>query len=282
MFGVLSIFFTYLSSALGGITFFHSPGAIRRIIYLAITFTPSLYFMLTQSAKLVIFYSIGFYLASTMLRKIYLNALDLFNLSVVLKSIMYVLILFPLLAVSFISRENFSDLGDTSTGLLFSIKSYALGQTYAFSDYFSFYFGADSQSRYVHDLGTYGQYTFTSLFTLFGYNKYLPPGTYLDGYFYKNIFATNIFTIFRGLINDFGIIGSIAFMYISGLIAHSFFYLLLMAKKSWIASGMFIITVVYIEGTYLLSVFMARFMYLLFVGIVIVFWINEKYSKRLS
>lgn len=280
IYGILSIFFTYLTTTLGGLAFYQHPNRLKQILYTIITFIPSLYFMLTQSAKLVIFYSIGFYLASLLLRKIYSNTLELFNWAIFLKGVIGILVLLPLLAISFISRENFYKLGSTSSGLLFSIKSYALGQTYAFSDYLSFYFGMDSQSRYTHDLNTFGQYTFTSLFTLFGYKKYFPPGTYPDGYFYKNLFATNIFTIFRGLINDFGVIGSIIFMFISGLVSHTFFYRLLTAKKSWSASAVFIIMVVYIEGTYLLSVFMARFMYLLIVGLILIFWINDKYKNR--
>jgi oligosaccharide repeat unit polymerase len=283
LWGVLSIFFTYATPILGGLIYQQQQKSIKKWTVMFIAFIPSLYYMVSQSAKLIVFYSIGFYYASVLLKKIYMNKLDLFNRSLVLKMIGYSLLLLPLVSISFLSRQGFSKFESTKdlvNIISYSGNSYALGELYAFSDFFSNYLGVNSQLTYIHDYNSYGYYTFTSIMNVLIGNKYFPPGTYEDGYYYKELFATNIYTIFRGLIYDFGSIGTICFMFVSGLVAHAFFYRLLKSRSSWVACSVFIITIIFIQGTYLASIFMARFIYLLLVVFVCIFWINNKYCKN--
>lgn len=282
--GILSIFFTYLTPTLGGLVFRPYIKSTHKMLHYLISFFPSIYYMLTQSQKLVLFFSIGFFGASILLKKIYANEFKLFSLHSSIKILKILLITLPLILISFSTRQGFSNGLSTQeilTGTFFSLKSYVLAQIYAFSDYFSSVLGMGSKNVYINDFGAYGYYTFKSIFDFFGGNKYFPPGTFFDGYYYKNEMATNIYTIFRGLINDFGIIGTIFFMYLSGLIVHALFYHLLTTKKSWMACGNFIIIIVYIQGTVLFSIFTARYMYLLLLAFVFIFWINDK-SKRIN
>lgn len=276
--GVLSIFFTYATPILGGSLSHQNRGRLSKLVIILLSFAPSVYFMITQSAKLVLFFSTGFFLAGLLLTKIYANELGLFNKSQIFKILSLALFTLPLVSVSFLSRGGnaaYEDFGGLYDVILFSIKSYFFGQLYAFSDFFSFYLGLPSESKYIHDFDSYGYYTFKSIFDTFGGQKYFPPGTFPDGYYHKEELATNIFTIFRGLIYDFGSVGVLGFMFIAGLVAHYFFFRLLTIRNAWLSCSVFIIGVVFIQGTYLFSIFMARYMYLLLVAFALIFWLNS-------
>lgn len=280
IYGILSVFLTYLSPILGGLVSHGIPNRIKKLAFIAISFFPPLYFMVLQSAKLAIFYSAGLFIASLLLRKIQSNNFKLFNIKIILTAIASILVLAPFLLFSFATRNDHTRLADIVNASLHSVQSYAFAQIYAFSDYFSFYLSPESSVlKYQHDLNSYGSYTFTSIYNLFGHPKSFPMGTYYDYYYYKDLLSTNIFTIFRALINDFGPIGTIIFMFGSGLIIHFFYYRMLI-KNSRIANAVFIITVVYIEGTYLASIFMARYMYLLLAALFFIFWLNDKYEEK--
>lgn len=279
IYGILGIFFTYLTPLIGGLLTVSCPEVNKKIKYLVITFVPVLYFMLAQSSKIVMFYSIGFYLAAFLLGKIHSNSLHLFNRKFFLNSVIIFLSLFPIIFFSVLSRPTTLESVNPENRILYTVKSYTLAQLYAFSDFFSSYLGQSSLTKYVNDFNSHGAYTFTSLLNLFGFKKLFPPGTYYDSYAYENIIGTNIFTIFRGLINDFGAVGTIVFMFISGLIAHAFFFRLLTKRNSAVASAVFIVMIVYIQGTYLASVFMARYMYLLLLSFAVIYWINDRYYK---
>lgn len=280
IYGVLSVFFTHLSPALGGLVSYSLSNRTKKMMVMAISFLPPLYFMLLQSTKLVLFYSVGLYIATFLLRKIQDNDLKLFNIKATLLVIISILILTPFLLFSFSTRNNYTNLNDIINASLHSVQSYAFAQIYAFSDYFSFYLSPDSSaSKYQHDFNSFGSYTFTSIRNLFGSPKVFPMGTYYDYYKYNNQLTTNIYTIFRGLINDFGFFGTVLFMFISGLISHAFYYQMLI-KNSRLAKAIFVVTVVYIEGSYLASIFMARYMSLIIIALFFIFWANDKYEEK--
>jgi oligosaccharide repeat unit polymerase len=280
--GILGIFFTYATSILGGLVSPEHQKRIKKWAFSFVTFAPTVYVMLTQSSKLVAFYSIGGYLGAILLKKIYLNEFYLFNWRSLLRSVGFVLLMLPLLSISILSRNNYYLLegSERLNILLFSINSYAFGQVYAFSDFFSYYIGARSQLTYINDLNSYGYWTFKSIFDMVGGDKYFPPTFFYDSYYHKEVVSTNIFTIFRSLINDFGAFGTICFMFVIGLITHALFYRLLVSRKAWAACSAFIVVVVFIFGTYLLSIFVARWSILLFVAFTIIFWINHKYCRK--
>jgi oligosaccharide repeat unit polymerase len=277
--GTLSIFFTYSSAALGGLSFGPSRKGTRRWPSLLAAFTPSLYFMLIQSAKLVLFYSLAFYIAGILLRKVQANRLDLGGWPLVRRALVFAVVVFPLLVLSFMSRFYALDLGGAGELLdilMFSLNSYAFGQVYAFSDFFTYYVGARSELAYVHDFNAYGYYTFKSVMDALGGDKYFPPEWFQDFYFHEEIVSTNIFTLFRGLIYDFGGVGALLAMFAMGLVAHAFYHRLLTARRAWVASSAFMVTVVFIQGSYLLSLFVARFAILLLVAFALLFWVNDR------
>lgn len=96
--------------------------------------------------------------------------------------------------------------------LCYSFRSYALGSVYAFSDWLKWYVGYQENTLYIKQNNTLG------LLTFWGLAKYLPtayqmPVGYYSEYFeVQGVVRTNIYTVFRGLIIDFGLLGSLIFL----------------------------------------------------------------------
>lgn len=188
----------------------------------------------------------------------------------------------PLVSISILQREVFLDFGNLKTfeRLFTLLLSYTCGQIYAFSDFFSNYLGFKTEINYIHTYNSYGLFTFRSISDLIRTAHPFPVGIFEDSFSYSNGIATNIFTIFRGLIYDFGLVGTICFMFIFGLVIHAFFYRLLFFRNSFLACASFIITVVFIQFSYLMSLFMARYAFLILGGLFIILWANNKYCKK--
>jgi len=280
--GTASICFTYMAPILGGFVSYAKKTPAKRILYLSISMAPALYFMVTQSAKLAILTAIALFLASTLLMKIYSGKLNLVKTSDIYKIILLLLILFPLLLISFLSREGYSGVGDSKETLrllIYAISSYIFGQIYAFSDFLSFYLGMESIEVYKNDFYSLGYYSFKSIFDYFGGTKFFPPGYYHESFYYSDVFETNIFTLFRALIYDFGGAGAIMFMFVLGLFVHALFYRLLVRRYSWMACAVFIVTLVFIQMSYLSSIFVARYMYLIGVALFLILFINQRVTK---
>jgi len=85
---------------------------------------------------------------------------------------------------------------------------------FAFSDWFEHHvFDKPSSVTYSDPPGrTWGYWTFMVFGRIIHPEYELPPG-YFDEYIeIGSVLQTNIFTMFRGLIYDFGLVGSLAFM----------------------------------------------------------------------
>jgi oligosaccharide repeat unit polymerase len=283
--GVVSSFSTYGAALLGGLVFERPKRLLGRMGLLFLAIAPSVYYMLIQSTKLILFYSMGFFISSILLRKIYRNRLKIINLYSALRIGLLAIVLIPFLGIAFVSRDGYHVLiGSDSlkAKLTSTISSYAFAEVYAFADFFAYYRGAPSESIYINDPYSNGYYTFKPVFDALGGTKYFPPGTFVDNYSHKESIATNIFTIFRGLINDYGAIGTILFMFIAGIVVHFFYKELLERKDSWVGCGAFAITIVFIQGSYLFSIFTSRIMFLMFVSFILILWINERQWKKMQ
>jgi oligosaccharide repeat unit polymerase len=279
-----AMFFTYSSAILGGLVYRYKKNYVKKIITLMLAFSPAIYFAITQSSKLVLFHSIGFYIGAMLLMKIKSNNLRIFEEVKLIKISFVALFLISIISFSILSRDRnyigVDGLGDV-VGTVFPVLiNYALGELYAFSDFFSYHLGMSSETaEYANDYYNFGYYTFKGVFDTFGGTKVWPSMYYTEAYSYKDIVATNIFTIFRGLIYDFGTIGTVFVMFVVGWISHGLFYVLLVARNSPISNSFFIVLIVFIQISYLLSIFTARYALLIFVVFCFVFFLNDKLNK---
>lgn len=260
--GILSTMFTYLCPVLAGLRSLYPRGKRFFVISLA----PSLLIMVTQSSKLVFLVSLCFYVASALIAKIYAKQMGLPKVSGLPKLIFGTALLVFLILISFVSRLGDFDLesiGAITEPLLFSIISYTMGQIYAFADFFSFTVGQASASYFKDEFFSYGAYTFASIFDMFGYGKEFPPGMYEESGWYREVFETNVFTFFRGLIYDFGVAGSLFFIFVLGIFVHIMTLHILAKTHAWLALSTFLAVIVFIFMGYLFSVFVARYVFLI-------------------
>ena len=211
LFSQLSYVLCYAGVALGGLIY---PQLKKnKITLLLFAFVPPLFLMLTQSAKGSFFLALFLFYGGIIVNKIFKNETKIFDTNTLKYIFKIILIILPLVIISFITRgfdEN-SDLSFLIERLIFSLSSYSFGHLYAFSDWFSFYIHQKSSINYVGEDQSYGFYTFMSIFKLFGSQKVIPLGTYDDYYVYKELFQTNIYSAYRGVIQDFTILGSLFF-----------------------------------------------------------------------
>lgn len=114
---------------------------------------------------------------------------------------------------------------------IISFKSYLFGGIAGFTSYLN---------NYSFDELGWGRFTFSSLYDLLGIHKN-QMGIYTDYLRISSIdidLDTNIFTAFRQLMDDFGVLGTLFFMFFLGAISHYFFR---KAVKGDIASISFLI-----------------------------------------
>lgn len=284
--GTLSIFFTYFSTLLGGIVSYFKKTPAKKFLYFLIAITPSLFVMLTQSTKLIFLVGLILFLASTILMKIISSNHSMFNLYGGLKILAIGLLIVPLILIAFASREGYSHFdtfGEALDLILPAINSYLFGSLYAFSDFFAYYLGMHSSSIYTIEYYNLGYYSFKSIFDSFGGTKFFPPEFYSDNYDYNGGLSTNIFTFFRGLIQDFGIIGSLLFMYFFGFLFHYSFYRLLINKNVWLGCSLFIIFFGFMGLSFLSSIFTARYIFLICISFYLILTINSLlFSKKIE
>ena len=175
------------------------------------------------------------------------------------------------------SREGYNEL---QLDLYIStISSYLFGSLYAFADFFMFHIGMPSSSIYIEEPLTFGYYSFKPLFDLLGGAKVFPPGYYQDFYDYKGFITTNLFTYHRGIIQDFGLFGSFIFTFFAGFFVHLSYYVMLTFKRPFFSISFFIIFCVFSGMSFIMSIFTARNIIMVLIGLYIILFLNSVFLR---
>lgn len=282
LYGTLATLFTYTTPILCGLMFNTANKTSRNVLLVAVAFIPGVFTMVSQSSKLVFLISLCFFLGSFLLYRLHSNQSRLFTVKIFLNFWWFCLFFTPFVLFSVLSREGYSDLGPTAVidNITYAFNSYLLGQIYAFSDFLSYYLGMPSKSSFFIDSYSYGAYTFYSILNTFGYTKEFMPGMYAETGYLQGVFETNIFTIFRGVINDFGLVGSFSLFGFLGLLVNYSFYKMLCRSDSIFLGLVFIGVFVAICMSYLFSVFLARYMYSTILLAFILLKINKYWCRN--
>lgn len=157
--------------------------------------------------------------------------------------------LFLLILFAFISR------GVSIADLYSYFVSYSSGHIFAFNDWFSYFLGGQHlYARYDELSLPFGYYTFQGIYNLVGYPSMTVMGIYGE-YFTDGFLTTNIYTIFRGLLYDFGFAGTLVFFFIFGWLM-SVGYLLL-CKYGWSVLGItsWYLFSLFVYSSYIISTF---------------------------
>ncbi len=258
IFGQLNLVLSYIAVTTGGlISGGTTPGwGSRGIVFFA--FLPSIGVMIFQSAKGLFFLSVALFFGGVLVARIYDNNLYLINKRTIKNVILSSFIIVPAVVISFLSRglHSSNDIDLIMHRLLRYLVSYAFGSIYAFSDWFSSYIGSGSAFCYRNENISYGFYTFMSIFKSIGIKKTIPPGVFDHFFTYKDLLVTNIYTVFRGLILDFGIFGSFVYIFIVGSFLHASFFVMLHKKNPLFSVAIYVFMIGYIYMTYLISMLM--------------------------
>lgn len=268
-FGPLSLGFAYLAVLVGGLIFGSTKNSARKK-WVLLAFFPSIVIMVTQSAKGSFFGSIFYFLGGILVTSLQANNLALFKFSsikVVIKVGLFSMILF---IFSLLSR-GLQDVKDVSTfleKLRFLLATYFLAHLYNFSEWLTDYWEGFTLSKFDISHYYYGFYTFTSIYRFFGYQKITPDAVYDEYNTIHDSMESNIYTIFRGMIMDFGILGSILFMFLLGFFFHFCFYVFLNRRKPIISTAIVIFMLVAFYYSFIISVLtwnIVPFVFILFI-----------------
>jgi oligosaccharide repeat unit polymerase len=231
VFGPISLLFSNIAVIIGGLIFGSvSAFGHKKILF---AFLPSIIILLTQSSKGLFFQSVFLFLGGILIAKVYSNKLKILSFGIISKITLIILGLLILLSISFLSRglEDVQDITILLSSLRSMFATYFFAHIYGFSDWFSAYIGGKTSMNYDTSHYYFGFYTLTAFFRMFGTDMVTSPGVYDEYYVYKDLLESNIYTIFRGMIMDFGLLGSFVFMLVNGYLMNMVFYIFLRKKR---------------------------------------------------
>jgi len=228
--GILS---NYLAILIAGLLFASAPRVGFKFIILIFAFVPSLLFMLLYGDKGTLFLCIALFYGSMVSVSVARGQPKLLTKRMA-KTLVVIL---PILIVAVISALYARGMRTDDPALLqfrlsFSVRSYSLGHLYTYSDWFSSYLGHWSAQRYVEMPTPTGYLSLLSFMNGFGISSYMPEGFFDEYLIYPELFQSNIYTMFRGVIQDFGLYGGLIFSLLTGLVNGSIYFLMLQFPRS--------------------------------------------------
>jgi oligosaccharide repeat unit polymerase len=282
IFNPLSIVFAYLGVILGGLLFPLAPTRKGRWLIIVLSFLPSILVAVTQSAKGFLFLSVAFFYAGILVYRVSVGKFCLIEKGSIRSLALSGLTLVSIVTISFLTRglytiQNGDELLDT---LLRNFASYSCSHIYAFSDWFSFVIGRHSELVYSREGAAHGFYTFAALFKLMGSSRVLPMGGFDDFYSHGDIQPGNIFTMFRGLIQDFGLVGTVLFLLVMSFLLHWAFHSMLLKRRPVFTVTVFIFMVGYFYLSFAISFLIWNTIYAAFVLTWMVLQVNKLILQR--
>lgn len=247
----------YYCSAFGGLILLSYKSFYKKFAIITGALFPSLFVMMSQSARGMLFLCAAIFYAGILIARFQQNIFSLFSKRALPALIFGLLLVIPLVTVSFIARGVSSGAGQSMFDALAPYwASYTSGHLFAFSDWFGNYTGQPSMQFYDDPGMTGGFYTFMSIFRIFGDDRPIPPGVYGEYIYIPPYIATNIYTIFRGMIHDYGITGSLIFLMVVSYLFHMAYKAILLSAKPAMSSAVFIFTIAFIYQSFGVSAFM--------------------------
>lgn len=279
----LSNLASYMAASTGGFIYRMKHSKKRQAYVLILSFTPSLFVMLTQSARGMLFLAMSLFAAAQVVTHLANPGANLIRRGLLARLMGGVLVIVPCIVVSFIAKGLY-DVQDTAyvgDRLLHAFTSYVSGHLYAFADWFTYYIGGNPINLYVETPDrANGFYTFMALFKLLGNKTEVPPGVFEEYFTYGGYVTSNIYTMFRGLILDFGLIGSVIFMFVSGLVLNACFYWLLVARGTVVWVATYVCAMGYYYTSFIISIMIWNSIFVTFVALCLLLWIDEYLSGR--
>lgn len=255
--GSLATLLIYPTVAVGGSLFFFARNGMSKFLYVVVSFLPTLFVLLVQNAKGIVFVSFFIFWGAILTVKIYSGDNRLFGRGFALKMFVVTSVIVPLILLSFMSR-GISELQDISlivNQLYIFAVSYSSGHLYAFSAWFDDRYFPQGISEYRQEYLQMGFYTFMSVFQALGDQRPLPIGIYDEFFEVPDVMATNVYTIFRGLISDFGIVGSLFYGLFVSSVIFFFYRQIRYVERSFLSCGFYLFFVMFSYQSFVISSF---------------------------
>lgn len=241
--------------AIAGLLGTSTPNRMRRVVSIFLGFTPSIFLIFFQGAKGSLFFSAALFFGSYLVVKIYNGEFSVFSGKFIVRTIFTMLVVIIFVTISFVTRGG-GDEGDFDamlSHLKYSFLSYSSGHLFAFSDWFTDRYFYASNLDFRQEEWTLGFYTFMSIFQFAGDDRFVPLGVYDEYFDHAGMLTTNIYTVFRGLISDFSLVGSFVFALFFGFLCNAIFYNLLSKRFSFFSIAFFIFSVAIFYQSYIVS-----------------------------
>ena len=250
IFSSLANILSYVSSIIGGLVYFHS----KHFKYIILGIFPTVLITLIKASKGAVLLSIIMFIAAYGTQKIIFKQNQFLSRKSIKPILFYLSITLTILIIAFISKGGKDLKGQELFEYVASyLQRYSSGHIYAFSDWFqSTILEIKTNISYERNSYLPGFLTFMSIFQILGDTSFVPPGVYTE-YFYDGSLTSNIYTIFRGLITDFGILGSLIFWFIFGSLSNYIYYNIRSRNYSSISVSAYPLLIGYIYTSFIIS-----------------------------
>jgi oligosaccharide repeat unit polymerase len=205
----------YVLPVLGGLYYSMS----NKIIFALYTLLPSVSTLIMQSTKGIFLYCIALFFGGVF-GGIVINRNKIPLRGAIRSVVVSVALVFGLLFYAFFVRglQDSESNEYIKNSISESILAYSSGHIYAFGDWFYYRYQAPSKIHYREEEFRAGFLTFNGLFKFTDEAKELPAGFYDEYYKPTGTWETNVYSVFRGLISDFGLYGSMLFFLFLGTV----------------------------------------------------------------
>lgn len=167
--------------------------------------------------------------------------------------------------------------------LMLYVRSYAFAHLFAFSDWFDDYVSGAKSGRYVNPPGrTWGFWTFMTIGRHLDrpYAATLPDGYFGEYFKVENIMQSNIYTWFRGLIYDFGLVGSLIFLSLVGAMSALAYRAMLLRESAPLAGSIYIFLIGLFYQCYIISVLTWNSPFVVFSASFLIIWLCKIWAPR--
>ncbi|UQS91394.1 oligosaccharide repeat unit polymerase [Pseudomonas chlororaphis subsp. piscium] len=281
IFSQLGVVLNYTANCIAGLIIADKSKLKKTLIFLC-SFIPAGLHMVIYADKGTLFLCAAFFYSGVLVARMHAGNFSITNKTTNRVILISLALLFPILIISFLARG----IGDGTTEetiekLKYYFSSYAFGHYYALSDWFSSVYSGYSIMEYDSlQENTYGLYTFMAIFKAMGDTTYFPDGYYDEYYNYHNIIQSNIYTIYRGLINDFTMVGSLIYFIITGFLFNFSYLAMLKARKPVFSVALYMCFAAYTYSSFIISIMTWNSIFAVFVAVCLILGVNSYLSNK--
>jgi oligosaccharide repeat unit polymerase len=269
VFSQTGILFNYVAAAMGGLVIARRRSVRWLALISVFAFAPSLLYMVLYGDKGTLFLVSAYFFGGVVVARVARGDLSLINKATIKVAAIALMVLIPFLIFTMLSRGGGDWHGsERVTKVVYYLDSYAFGHLFAFSDWFSHYLFDATSLLYTNPRSlTNGFYTFMAIGHLIYPGYQITPGVFGEYFEIPGLIKTNIYTMFRPLIFDFGVTGSLVFIAAWGLIASLAYNAMLRRAMSSLAQSFFILSLGCIYTSYIISLLIWNSAYAAAIGV---------------